>query len=266
MPEPDEQRARREGCDLSGIRQLADLPPETRAELQGFCRLRSFSAGETIVHAGETPEFIGCVHKGILRMQKTLYDGRQHIVGLLVGGDMFGRVFNGPLEVDIEAATDAEVCAFRRAPFEALLSQSPELDRVVLLNILNELDRARDWMIILANNKVTGRLAGFLLFLCSRFVNIDHFLRVKDGELDVQIPLGRADVAHLLGTRRESISRAFRALAEDGTIIIRRPDLIRILDLDALATEMGAEEPGDHVSLKQLVQALQERDGDAERP
>ncbi len=246
-------------CNLADVPQLAEIPSETLATLERMCRVRRFEAGQTLVHAGEEPDFVGCVRQGILRMQKTLHDGRQHIVGLLVEADMFGRVFDGPLNVDIEAATDAEVCTFRRAPFEALLLQSPELDRVVLLNTLNELDRARDWMVILANPRVKGRLAGFLLVLCTRFAKVDHLVRPRHGILDVKIPISRTDLAHLLGTRPESISRALHALAADGNIVVKTPNLIEILDIGAIAAEAGEDDATSDASLRAMMKILKRR-------
>jgi CRP/FNR family transcriptional regulator len=181
-------------------------------------------------------------------MQKYLPDGRQHVVGLLVEGDMFGRAFDGDMHFSLEAATDAEVYTFPRPTFESILLRSPELDRLLLLNLLNELDRARDWMIILANSKVRGRLAGFLLLLCTRFGHVPNMISVANERLRVQIPLSRPDVAHLLGTRIESVSRGFHALANDGLIEILRPDLIELCNLEELAEEAGEPDIGDQAA------------------
>lgn len=247
------------GCNLAHFVQLEALPKEMMSDLGRICRVRSYAAGQVVADVGEDLDFIGCVQSGILRMQKNLPDGRCHVVGLLVEGDMFGRVFDGPLKISIEAATGAQVCAFQRASFEALLSRSPELDRVMLLNVLGELDRAREWMIILSTPRVKGRLAGFLLLLCSRYANIDHLLQASEGKVEVRIPIDRTDLAHLLGTRPESISRAFHSLADDGSIAIKRPDLVAIRDLDALAAEAGEDAAEDIPALKDLMQILASR-------
>ncbi|GGE77020.1 transcriptional regulator [Stappia taiwanensis] len=205
--------------------------------MAALCRLRSFRAGEIVAHEGEEPDFVCCVFTGILRMQKTLGDGRQHIVGLLFEGDFFGGMGEEPLAVSIEAASDAEVCAFPRGPFKALFQRSPDLGQGVLLNVRSELDRARDWMAILAIPKVRGRVAGFLLALCSRFGGMSAIKGSGHGTFEVKIPISRADQANLLGARPESISRAYHALADDGKIVIARPDLIEIRNIDALAAE-----------------------------
>lgn len=247
------------GCFVFNDRHLARLPENVRTELGRMCNPIAVSAGQTVASEGEELGYVGYVHRGVVRMQKTLSDGRQHIVGLLVEGDLFGRVFDGALHFTLEAATDAEICAFQRGPFEALVMESPELERLVMLNILDELDRARDWMVILANPRVRGRLAGFLMVVCTKFAGVDHLVRSNKNSVDVKVPITRADLAHLLGTRTESISRGFKALADSGCIAITKANRIRILDVEALAAEAGDDHAMDAASLRELVQVLQER-------
>lgn len=242
-------------CAFTGIAQFADLPEQVRSDLAAICRPRTYSANETVAEIGTHPSFIGIVSDGILRMQKTLPDGRQHVVGLLVAGDMFGRVFDGNMHFSVEAATDATVFQLQRRPMEDLLLRSPELDRLLLLNMMSELDRARDWMIILANPKVRGRLAGFLLLFCTRFRSLDHLVRVQEGAIHVRIPLVRADLAHLLGTRVESISRGLHALADDRLIEILKPDLVEIREIDALIEEVGDPDLVDQSTLKDMIRS-----------
>lgn len=253
IPETAERRGRTE-CGLQRLAAFGTLDEQVRHDLQAICSRRAFRSGQTIAEAGTRPGYIGIVGDGILRMQKTLLDGRQHVVGLLVPGDMFGRLFDGAMHFNVEAAIDSEVLTFDRRRFEKIVLDDPALDRLLLLNLLGELDRARDWMVILANPKVRGRLAGFLLLLCSRFRTIDHLVTVTDRVIRVRNPLSRPDVAHLLGTRIESVSRALHALADDGVIDILRPDLIEIRCLDSLLDEVGEPDLLDQATLIALRQ------------
>lgn len=232
---------------------FSQIRPETRDRLEAMCRVRSFSTGEIVALTQEEIGFIGCVLTGILRMQKTLADGREHIVGLLVEGDLFGRAFDGAAEFSIEAATEVEFCAFPKTEFETLLTQSPDLERAVLLNITNELDRAREWLIILSNQRIVGRVAGFLLMMCSRFRGIDHILQPRLEGIEVKIPIGRADLAHLLGTRPESISRALHSLNDQGAIDILEPDRILIQDGKVLACVADEDEIETIANLQDLL-------------
>lgn len=252
-----EDKTREAMCGLRELPAIRDLPDSIRMALQAICRRRSYEAGQTIVEVGSHPETIGIVRDGILRMQKSLPDGRQHVVGLLVAGDLFGRVFDGGMHFSVEAATDAEIVTFERAPFETILLRSPELDRLLLLSLMSELDRARDWMIILANPRIRSRLAGFLLLLCTRFQTVDHLITVNDHAIRIHIPLSRPDVAHLLGTRVESVSRAFHALADDGLLKILQPDLVEVGQIAALTAEAGEPDLGDPASLERLARLIQ---------
>jgi CRP/FNR family transcriptional regulator len=248
-----EDRQDRPGDALSRIAELATLPAGLQAELRALGHCRHYAAGHILAEAGDHSDTVGYVTDGILRMQKTLPDGRQHVVGLLVAGDMFGRVYDGPMQFAMEAASDVEVLTFHRPRFEALLARHPELERLVLLHFLGELDRARDWMILLATPRVRGRLAGFLLMLCTRYRTAGHLFGTEAGRLTIRIPIGRADLAHLLGARPESISRAFHALADDGLLDILRPDLVAIPCIDALAEEAGEPEMSAGLSVETLA-------------
>jgi len=246
----------RDDFDFLAVPRLAALSVETRRRLGGISHLRRYDTGQVVADAGEQLNYIGCVQRGILRMQKISQNGRQQIVGLLVEGDIFGRVFEEQSTVTIEAATAAEVIAFRRTPFEALLLGSPELERLVLLNLLNELDRSRDWLIILANPRIRGRLAGFLTVLCTRFPPIGQLLNADQRMFEIKIPISRSDLAHLLGTSPESISRAFHALADDGIIAIKRPDLVQVRNSERLVSEAGEDGADLHASLRALLLAV----------
>jgi len=243
-----------ERCGLSDVSALHGLGGPLLTELESICTKATFQPGQIVLAEGMAPDYIGCVRQGILRMQKTLYDGRQQIVGLLVEGDMFGHVIEGPASFAIEAAGETSICMFKRKPFEALLNRSLKLERLLLLNTLNELDRARDWMVILTNYKTSVRLAGFLVVLCTRYFGVDHIMQVGSGRLELNIPITRVDLAHLLGTRVESISRAFGALTKKGVIEVKTPYLIEILDIEKLFEMAGNE---DLESVKALMQWCQ---------
>ena len=245
--------------ELLRFPQLSSLSANVSDRLRGLCRLHSYTSNQTVMGAGEHAKSIGLVSEGILRMEKTLLDGRHHIVGLLVEGDIFGRVFDGPNEYAIEAATDAKVVYFPRAQFESLLAESPELERAVMLNLLHELDRARDWMLIVSSPKIRTRLAGFLMMLCTRFGDIDHILVASGERLRINIPINRSDLASLLGTRAESISRAFHALADEGLIAIQQPNQIDILDLQGLGDEAGEDFLESGPSLTALLRAVRRK-------
>lgn len=231
-------------CDLDASPLFSTLPDESRAELMKICRMRRYEAGQTVIADEEMPSFVGCISEGILRMQKNMPDGRAHIVGLLVESDMFGRVFDGTSNFAVEAATDVSLCCFDRVGLEALLSRDPILERLFLINVLDELDAAREWIMLLGGRRVTERLAAFLLILCRRWSRLHGVLSEEHGNMLVHVPVSRSDLAHYLGTRVETISRAIRALADDGIIAIKDPYHLEILNLARLSEAAGNDSYG----------------------
>lgn len=215
-----------------------------REELIRIAHVRNFSAGETIVGEGEESGLVGTVLSGVLRVQKTMPDGRQQIVGLLFAPNLFGRVFSQISPVAIEAATDCRLCCFSRPAFEAFLARHPAVEHDVMLAVLDELDAAQEWMLLLGCQSVQERVASFLLTL----------LRPADAEgrtgprkrRMVSVPISRHDMAVYLGTTAETISRTIQDLARRGVLRIINPQRFEVLDEARLGYLSGrASAPAD---------------------
>jgi CRP/FNR family transcriptional regulator, anaerobic regulatory protein len=225
-------------CASIGCSICAGLSPSAKQELARLARTRSFCAGETILAEADEIGFVGHVIEGVLRMQKTLPDGRQQIVGLLLPGDMFGRVFADVSPVAIEAATQVTLCCYNRVRFEALFARFPELEHRILLAISHELDAAQDWLLLLATQSVTERVATFLLILRRRRASLVASSAAHEGSF-VEVPITRKDMAAYLGTTAESISRTIHTLARIRIISIIDPQRFEILDEARLVEQSG---------------------------
>ncbi len=228
-------------CNLKDSPRFAHLPADVIAALNEIGHVRSYPAGRTVLFENDESRLVGTVKSGVLRVIRRVSTGQEHIVGLLQEGDMFGRGIDPADGCVVEAATDAKICTFRRAEFDATLRRSRELQRLVQASALDGLATVRDWLVIVSNHRMKARLAGFLLLLRARREVGGRASPADPAGRDIRIPISRLDLSNLLGTRQESISRAFHALADDGTIRILEPNLIRILDLDGLADMAGGD-------------------------
>lgn len=230
-------------CDLCPILHrsvCAAAGGRLRTEFNRIAHRRTFAAGETIVGEAEEAGIVGNVVRGVLRMVRTMADGRQQIVGLLFPSDMFGRVFATHSRYAIEAATDVELCCFDRGAFEALLVANPDVEHEVLLSTLDELDAARDWMVLLGCQSVMERVAAFLLIVRRRMMKMasDEWMPGPH----ISVPIGRRDMATYLGTTVESISRTVRFMARKGVIRIIDPQNFEVVRWDRLVALSGREE------------------------
>jgi CRP/FNR family transcriptional regulator len=205
--------------------------------------VHSFPEGEVVVPEGVHAERIGYVLDGALGMQKRLSDGRTHLIGLLVPTDMYGRVFDGESGYDLVALSETRAFSFPRDAFEEAMGSSPEVERRFLVSLLDELDAAREWILLLGGHKVVERVASFLLVMLRRTLRSDA--NAEGGRagksLVVRIPIRRKDLAHHLGARPESISRALHELEGSGTVMLEDAYTIRVTNVPALVAVSGVD-------------------------
>jgi len=218
---------------------LDALSPAVRDQFSRTARLCAVRKGDIIVEDGVVSADVGYVLEGSLGMTKALADGHVHVIGVLLPTDMFGRLFDGPNSHRLEALSDGQLLCFARAPFEALLREAPELERMFLVSVLDELDVAREWVLVLNGTRVVERVAAFLIILARRKGMLAD--EAAPSPVTIQMPLARADFARCLGVRPESLSRALHRLARQGMIGILDADRFEILDLPALVAASGRD-------------------------
>ncbi len=213
---------------------LTSLEPAVRTGLEAHALLHTVAAGTIVSEAGQPSAKICYVVKGTLAMTQVIDDGRKHIIGLLVPTDLHGRLFGGVAAYRVEALSDATLCCFDRIYFEDLMRQNPDIERLFLLHILDELDAAREWLFLISGRKVINRTAALLAILARRMRPKSH-----NKAIPVHLPLRRQELAHYLGTTPESLSRSFHELANRGILQIIDPQHFAILDLGALIDISG---------------------------
>lgn len=198
---------------------------------------RDYESGQELMAAGEASPSVGSIVKGVVKLTKTLIDGRTQMVGLLFAGDFVGHPLRPMAEYDAVAATPVTLCTFQRVPFERLLRERPPLEKRLLRMTLDELDAARDWLLLLGRKTARERVASFLLMLARREVIADA---PPPRAVQIDLPLTRAEIAEYLGMTIETVSRQLTKLKSDGVIAFDSTRVVRLPDLDRLAEEAGA--------------------------
>jgi CRP/FNR family transcriptional regulator len=121
------------------------LTPEQLVELSRHTTKRKVEPGTVLVSDSDTIDSYANVLAGVVKLVKTLPDGRQQIVGLQFAPDFIGRPFKQESSITAEAATAVRVCAFPKTSLDRMIDQAPELGHRLHLQALDELDEARDW-------------------------------------------------------------------------------------------------------------------------
>ena len=236
------RRQLRRTCDTCIVRDrslCAELSGQELCSLHQIGRVRRLKAGERINWDQEPASQLAIVVSGSVKLTKILPDGRQQIVGLLFPSDFVGQAFSATATCCIEAATDVQLCSFPSAQFEALMQRFPSIERRMLRIALDELDAARDWMLLLGRKTAREKVASLLLLIAVRQAG-----RHGDGDGQrISLPLNREEAGDFLGLRSETISRQINRLSSQG--IIRRDGTRTITVLDRARLKAATTTPGD---------------------
>ncbi|MBK5946071.1 transcriptional regulator [Rhodobacter veldkampii DSM 11550] len=203
---------------------------------------RSFEAGQTVIWSGDKMDFVASVVSGIATLTQTLEDGRTQMVGLLLPSDFVGRPGRDSAAYNITATTDIVMCCFRKKPFEELMLRTPHIGQRLLEMTLDELDAAREWMLLLGRKTAREKIASLLAIVARRDAAIQ--LRVAQGQLAFDLPLTREAMADYLGLTLETVSRQISALKRDGVIELEGKRHVTVPDFDRLLCEAGDDSDG----------------------
>jgi len=211
-------------------------------KLEAIKYYRSFEAGQTVVWAGDKMDFVASVVHGVAALSQTMEDGRRQMVGLLLPSDFLGRPNRERAPYDVTATTDLQLCCFRRAPFQDMLTTTPHVSQRLLEMTLDELDAAREWMLLLGRKTAREKIASFLSIIARR----DATVTAPDGvtEVTFDLPLTREAMADYLGLTLETVSRQMSSLKKDGVIRLEGKRHIIIPDFDVLMDETGDDSDG----------------------
>ena len=235
---------------ISGVK-CTDCPIHHRAvcsrcdhqellRLESIKKYRSFKSGETIFWRGDELSYVASVVSGVASLNKGMEDGRMQMVGLLLPSDFIGHPGRTRIEFDVIASSDVLLCCFDRAPFQQLLDEMPHISQRMIELAMDELDAARDWMLLLGRKTAEEKIATFVEMVVRR----QHFERRDGVAVDLVLPLSRGDIANYLGLTLETVSRQIGMLKSQGILEFIDKRRFRVIDMERLQEATGNDEDG----------------------
>ncbi len=201
-------------------------PVQDIGPLAAIATNASFSPGASVVREGDRADHLFRIESGMVKVYRTLPDGRCQITGFLFAGDFIGLA---PEDVYLSGAVaigPVTVSRFARKKVEQLISLSPLVARLLLRRACSELIAAQDQMLLLGCKTAAEKVASFLLAIARR----------SAGDV-MNLPMSRMDIADYLGLTIETVSRTLSQLREEGLIEVNRAEvrIMRPTDLEDLA-------------------------------
>lgn len=216
----------------------AALDNQEIGSLNAIGRTRTLRAGQPLIWEGDDALMVANVIEGVLKLSTGTGDGREQIVGIVYPSDFIGRPFGATAPHSVTALTDARVCTFNRSDFDRFAREHPSLEHKLLERTLTELDRARHWMLLLGRKTAPEKIASFLLEMSQRLAGEGCSVPLGPTTRFV-LPFGRQQIADILGTTIETVSRQLTRLERDGVIELPSRREIEIRDRGRLEMLAG---------------------------
>ena len=201
----------------------------TTAEIETVATLifeKKFDNGETIFFEGDEADGFYLVSSGQIKVFKMNPMGKEHILHIFGPGEPVGEVpvfSKQPFPATAEAIIKSTTYFFPRNDFVALIEQNPSIALNMLAVLSRRLRQFATQIENLSLKEVPARLAGYLLYIAEEQNNGDV----------VRLPVSKGQLASLLGTIPETLSRIFARMSDEGLIRVDGRS-ITIVDRDGL--------------------------------
>ncbi len=197
-------------------------------DLSEKSRLRVYNKKQYIYQDGDQAGYVYYVKSGKIRTSLLYPDGREINTGIFTPGEFLGYesvLLNTPYPECAEALEPAELHLIPRDEFNALLFKDPGIAKKFIQLLSGNIQEKQEQLLKLAYNSVRKRVADALIDLAKKYSTNDS----DNGE----IKISRDDLASMVGTANETISRTL-ADFKDEKLIEKEGSVIKIVSLEKL--------------------------------
>ena len=209
-------------------RLLFDIPGDTsfsERELRGLIPStgrRTFHRDEMVFLQGEKGDSLFIILSGKVKVISQSDDGKEVILAILGKDEIFGEMalLDGRARcATVIAIADTETLVLSEYHFRMLFTTIPDFFMKIVRLCLSRIRSANEQIEHLAFCSVKERLARLILFWA------DEKGAAGRPGMSFALPYSKTEISSLLGTSRESVSRALREMADLGLIRLSRREI-----------------------------------------
>jgi len=204
--------------------------------LDSILIVREFSRGENIFIEGNEAAGFYIIIKGRVKVYKLSVDGKEQILHIAGIKELLGAVsaFAGsPYPAHADALEKTKAFFFPRKDFQKLIQEEPSVVMNMMANLSMRLQHFTRMIEDLSLKEVPGRLAAYLLYLSSQSAD----------SCSVEIDISKGQLASLLGTIPETLSRILRRMNERDILEVKGRK-VKLLNKKLLNDIVNGEKAG----------------------
>jgi CRP/FNR family cyclic AMP-dependent transcriptional regulator len=198
---------------------LADLDVERRARLLSGGKPLALARNAMAYVPGDRPDCVYFVRSGRIKIVRSNAAGAEVIVGIRTAGDIFGELAWLPNSGEERRKTSAvaiepsTVDGIGADDFAAVLRTDAQIALAFARGVTRRLAETEQELTELTGKSVPGRLVDVLGRLAS-----SHGIEEPDGALRIGMNLTHKDLADLIGTSRETLTKELAVLVDVGLL------------------------------------------------
>ncbi len=218
-----------QNCETCIIRSKAVnmLNPKELRFLMESCAETTYNPRESIIKEGMLSSHIAYLKSGLAMVSKKGVKGVDQILKIVQPGNYLGLqtiLFEKVNQFSVTALDKCVVCFIDNLSFKELISRNNQFANELLLFLCREELTYFERFVNIHQKQIAGRIADIILFFSEK---------IYSNALTFEMPLSRGDIAALVCTTRESVTRAIKDLSEIKTIRVTGRKF-EILDLARL--------------------------------
>jgi len=211
---------------LAGVPLFSGLPESELQKLTAIMEVREIERGTTVFSDGDNADGFYVVADGSVKIYKMSLEGKEKILHIFGPSEPFGEVpvFAGTrFPANAQTTVKSRLFFFPREAFVKLVTENPSLSLNMLAVLSMRLRQFTDQIENLSLKEVPARLADYLLALSVE----------QENRKTVRLTISKGQLAGLLGTISETLSRIFSRMTQQGLISVDGR-LIHLVDFDGI--------------------------------
>ncbi|HCX62288.1 MAG TPA: Crp/Fnr family transcriptional regulator [Clostridiales bacterium] len=209
-----------------------DLLPDEKESIMNSSNQKRFKKGEIIFTPGDSFDDLFVVNKGMVKISKVSSLGKEQILRILKPGDFMGELAlfsKSILNNTAEALEQTEICIIQGNKIRQLLIQNPEMAIKFLQKYTERIEETEELIEQIGLRDVEQRIANYL------FIEIENNQIINNnGKYEITLPVSKGDLAALIGTTQETLSRKLSLFQDNGWINLKGQRIIEVTDIKRL--------------------------------
>lgn len=209
------------------------LSPGDVEQLVKIVTVKKYGADAAVFFQGEPSDSLYMLLKGSVKVTSASEEGVEKILDILGPGEIFGELamLDGhPRSATVTTCEPTEMATISRKDFKKFGASRPEILWKLMESLCERIRKTSGGMLDISSKEVPYRLLAALHQLAEKYGQV-----AADGSCLISLKFGAQDLAAMVGSNREVVSRLLHRYEADGLIELGKGKKLIIPDPPALA-------------------------------